>query len=400
MIDYPGLDLLPQHAAFLRTSAIAPTVARARGYRSARRPVDLGRLGFAERQRNVPALLIPVWGVDGAIGLYQARPDTPRVSGAGKPIKYETPGKARMCLDVPPTVRHRLDDPRVPLWFTEGVRKADAAASADLCCVALLGVWNWRGTNDVGGTVALPDFERIAFNARDTFVCFDSDVMAKSTVHAALARFRGFLKGRGARVWLVYLPAGPGGAKVGLDDYLAAGHTVDDLLARATDELRAAPREDAPAHPYVMTPAGLTWHKPTPHGPVPTPLTNFAATIVADVAEDDGSGEVRRALELAAALHGREQTFTLPAERFAAMNWPVEHLGAGAIVYPGQGAREHTRAAIQLLSGEIAERRVYTHTGWREHGGGWVYLHAGGAIAAGGTVAGVAVALPGALAGL
>jgi hypothetical protein len=33
-----------------------------------------------------------------------------------------------------------------------------------------------------------------------------------------------------------YLPAGPDGEKVGLDDYLAAGHSVDDLLALAADE--------------------------------------------------------------------------------------------------------------------------------------------------------------------
>src|SRR6266516_1345183 len=33
----------------------------------------------------------------------------------------------------------------------------------------------------------------------------------------------------------------PGRAKVGLDDFLAAGNTVEDLLARATRELRQPP---------------------------------------------------------------------------------------------------------------------------------------------------------------
>ncbi len=41
----------------------------------------------------------------------------------------------------------------------------------------------------------------------------------------------------GAKVALIYLPAGEGGGKQGVDDYLAAGHGTDDLLTLATDEL-------------------------------------------------------------------------------------------------------------------------------------------------------------------
>lgn len=61
--------------------------------------------------------------------------------------------------------------------------------------------------------------------------------------------------------------------------------------------------------------------------------------------------------------------------------------------------REHTRAAIQLLSGDIPERHVFTHTGWRNVGGVYVYLHAGGAIGAAGAVTGIQTALSGALTG-
>ena len=32
--------------------------------------------------------------------------------------------------------------------------------------MALLGVWNWRGTTGQGGKVALPDFEVVALNDR------------------------------------------------------------------------------------------------------------------------------------------------------------------------------------------------------------------------------------------
>jgi hypothetical protein len=46
--------------------------------------------------------------------------------------------------------------------------------------------------------VALPDWESIALNNREVFIVFDSDVMQKRAVHAALARLKAFLESRGA----------------------------------------------------------------------------------------------------------------------------------------------------------------------------------------------------------
>ena len=59
-----------------------------------------------------------------------------------------------MLLDVHPAVRHLLGIP-IPLFVTEGIKKGDSLASRELCAIALLGVWNWRGTNADGGKVAL-----------------------------------------------------------------------------------------------------------------------------------------------------------------------------------------------------------------------------------------------------
>jgi hypothetical protein len=61
-----------------------------------------------------------------------------------------------------------------------------------------------------------------------------------------------------ARVALIYLPVGEGGAKQGVDDYLAAGHTTNDLLALSTHELREPPREERPERscPYRETSGG------------------------------------------------------------------------------------------------------------------------------------------------
>jgi len=202
-----GNHLLPQHGALLEQSRITPEVAEARGYRSVTIKAELGRLGFGARQQIIPTLLMPVHGVNGDVVTYQHRPDEPRIA-KGKPLKYETPTGSRMMLDVPPMVRPQIGDPTRPLFITEGVRKADAAVSAGLCCVAVLGVWNWRGTNEHGGKVALPDWEDVALKSRsgigrDVYVVFDSDVMTKLGVYQALVRLKPFLELRGARCWAV-----------------------------------------------------------------------------------------------------------------------------------------------------------------------------------------------------
>jgi hypothetical protein len=236
--------LSPAHRKILlEGSAIAPEVVEARGYRTVGTKAELERLGFGRSQRNAPGLLIPIFGPAGSVALYQFRPDEPRIS-KGKPVKYETPAGSRMALDVPPPCREKIGDPGVSLFITEGVKKGDALASRGLCAAALIGVWNWRGSNEYGGKVALPEWESVALNGRRIYVVFDSDVMLKKEVHSALARLKGFLESRGAKVAPIYLPAGERGEKQGADDYLAAGGTVDGLLQLAAPELREAPGED------------------------------------------------------------------------------------------------------------------------------------------------------------
>ncbi|CAN5587213.1 hypothetical protein BH23CHL5_BH23CHL5_23190 [soil metagenome] len=388
----PG-ELSPAHRRMLEIeSGIAAAVIDARGYRTVTKAADLQKLGFTPAQRNVPALVIPVYDIHGELATYQARPEVPRIV-KGKPLKYETPGGSRMALDVPQAVRPHLANPERPLWITEGAKKADSAVSHDLDCIALLGVWNWRGTNDHGGKAILPAFEHIAFNGRRVYLAFDSDVTEKEAVWLALTRFGGVMKQRGADVWVVRLPHGPSGSKTGLDDFLAAGGSVDDLVRTA--EPLASFAANKPGGPYRVEHGGI-WYSPNPE--TDRQLCNFTATIETDIVLDDGA-ETRRVLEIVAEHRGREHHFSLPAERFAGMNWPVDQLGASAILNPGQSTREHARVAIQTLSGNIPTRHEYAHTGWATVDGERVYLSGSGAIGAGGLIPDVAVSLSGTLSG-
>ena len=194
------------HQKLISASAISAEVAGECGYRTITSHEDLRSLGFSIGQQVlVPGLLIPLHGADGRIFGYQLRPDQPRIL-EGRIAKYETLAGLRMAIDVPPRCRPSIANPSIPLFITEGVRKADSAASQGLCCVDLLGVWGWRGTNDRGGRTALPDWENIALNGRTVYIAFDSDVTSKKSVRMALRRLKGFLESRGARVSIIYLP--------------------------------------------------------------------------------------------------------------------------------------------------------------------------------------------------
>jgi hypothetical protein len=171
----PDRRLALSHEALLTTSGIDPTVAAQRDYWTAVTPKELAALGFQGAQQLAPALVLPVWSVNGTIALHQIRPDAPRTDVDGKVIKYETPAGARIVLDAHPRIQAMLSNPTIPLYITEGNRKADAAVSRGLCCVALLGVTNWRGTNASGGKTALACWQSIALNGRPMIGTINND---------------------------------------------------------------------------------------------------------------------------------------------------------------------------------------------------------------------------------
>lgn len=130
-------------------------------------------------------------------------------------------------LDVPTGVRDGVRTGTAPLWITEGARKADSAVTAGLVCVSLPGVWSWVHRIGNAKTV-LPDLLRIRFTDRKVVIAFDSDVMVKPEVRAALGKLAAWLESEGAWVHCLYLPHDDD-VKLGLDDALADGYSVERL---------------------------------------------------------------------------------------------------------------------------------------------------------------------------
>ena len=232
----PQDRLLPHHLTMLRDGSGLPIdLITERGYWSAKSAKELRDLGFTPAQALAPALVIPICNVFGERAGYAARPDQPRQHRNGKLAKYEFPRGSGAVLDVPPRCRKSLGDPEVTLYITEGSKKGDALAAAGACAIALLGVWNWRETNAVGGKTALADWEQVALNGRLVRVVFDSDVATKINVALALRRLKAFLERRGARVEVVYLRHRADGGKQGIDDFLADGGALADLATLVSD---------------------------------------------------------------------------------------------------------------------------------------------------------------------
>jgi hypothetical protein len=260
--DYGG-RLFPQHQDLLKASAISVEVATQRGYVSVDTKARLERINVTPAGRRIPGLLVPLLRKDGSVWGYQYRPDSPRLNGANRAVKYETPSGQRAGLDIPPGAGPRLDDPNLPLLVTEGTRKADSAWTHGLACVALPGVWSWRGTNLIGGKTALPEWHDVALNGRPIVLAFDSDVTSKRSVREALTALGGYLESKGAKIEYLHLPADDP-AKTGLDDWLAA-HDVGDLWALVRPEPPALaddasfipPREGATAQPHQTEPPKL-----------------------------------------------------------------------------------------------------------------------------------------------
>ena len=69
-----------------------------------------------------------------------------------------------------------LADPTIPLWITEGCKKADCGAIHGLCIVALSGVWSWLYTSTAGSKMALAEWREIELNGRRVIIAFDGDV--------------------------------------------------------------------------------------------------------------------------------------------------------------------------------------------------------------------------------
>lgn len=189
---------------------------------------------------NYAGIVFPIyWPGNPKPREYYLRRDHPPIENGKPKGKYlAPPGRGNRLLFGPGESVEVLTDRTIPILLVEGLKQTVAAwrfaryadgAPQFLVC-GLSGAWNWRGTVgkapdasgarvDVKGVIA--DFDRVAWDARPTFVLFDSDAATNSKVEAARRGLVAELQQRGTIVTAPDIPALDGFDKTGFDDLLA-----------------------------------------------------------------------------------------------------------------------------------------------------------------------------------
>jgi len=224
-------QLLQKHFEQLLASSISIEVIKERGYKTVVGVAELEQLGFSKIQHHVSGILVPLFAPDSTPAGYQCRPDDPRINSKGKPIKYETPHGASLRIDMPKRCQKDARNPEIPLFATEGAKKADSLATAGVCAINLSGVWGFKSKNEFGAPILSADFDLVAWKGRAVYLCFDSDITTKPQVRQALEVLGAHVQRKGGKPFVVQLPVGDNGEKTGVDDFLAAGHTIEDVIA-------------------------------------------------------------------------------------------------------------------------------------------------------------------------
>jgi hypothetical protein len=217
--------IAPGHRDELRRSGLTDeTIARA-GIYSATEAGVRDVLGYG----GGPGVVFPYPALNGEAGTSYARVKLDRADPEGK--RYRSPARQPNRLYVPALLDLAiLADPAMPLWLTEGEKKALKACQEGLACLALPGVWSWRTRDARDRSVPIPDLEHIGWRGRTVYIVFDSDLADKRPVRLAEYALARELSRRGAQVRAIRLPGGSNGVKVGLDDYLLT-HSVETLCA-------------------------------------------------------------------------------------------------------------------------------------------------------------------------
>lgn len=116
----------------------------------------------------------------------------------------------------------------IPLYITEGEKKALKAVQEGLPCIAVAGLWGWAN----GKGELIDDFNMIEWKGRTIFIVPDNDWTKpnkhgyKKNLTQAVQRLALKLIERGAEVYLVELPQV--NEKVGLDDFLCE-YSLDEF---------------------------------------------------------------------------------------------------------------------------------------------------------------------------
>lgn len=365
--------ILPEHWEDLRNSGLREETVKQAGVYS----VPPGLKNEKLRSMNIPGVSALAFPYGGGFERYKLFP--PQSDRDGKKIKYFQPPGSPVRLYVPPLARKSLSVSSVPLYITEGEKKALKANQEGFPCVGLGGIWNFKTKKKIG---LIDDLLSIRFKGRKVYIVPDSDLNSNSGVMAAVQVLGLELENLGAQVCVITLPSS-GASKVGFDDFLVKEGPKAFISLPRLNRNDPALQPTSANHPYAIHKNQLCVKKQGDGGAFYEPLCNFEARATEEVVHDDGEEKTKYISLTGKQVNGTTlPEIRVPMADFYSMRWIGKFWGFGAVVRAGQAKNDQLREAIQRLSPAMVQRTIYTHTGWRKAGNKMVFLFSGGAIGA------------------
>jgi putative DNA primase/helicase len=158
----------------------------------------------------------------------QFKPNKPlKFPNSNKPAKYLS-SKAQydaICLNTgnPRYWLEIIQNISIPIFITEGCKKAGAGLTYQYPTLALLGVEMGLDEGKLVSNLAI-----FAQRGRVIYICFDSDIVRKSSVKKALLRLGKVLREQGCNVYIVIWEESRG---KGMDDFLVANGKAEFEVA-------------------------------------------------------------------------------------------------------------------------------------------------------------------------
>jgi len=199
------------HESSMQESGLRTEIILEHGIRSAQGDEIETVLNWGSRKHLGSGYIIPYPSETGFLPDHvHVRLDIPYINSENKEAKYLCPIGSKSRLYIPIPVWKVLKDINVPLFITEGQKKALKAVQEGFFCIGLSGVWNFSSER-----MLLSDFDMIQLLGRTIYIVYDGDKKENPHVKLAETRLAYELTKRGAKISIVNLPG-----KSKLDDFL------------------------------------------------------------------------------------------------------------------------------------------------------------------------------------
>lgn len=227
------LSLHPDHLEDLRKSGLLNETITQAGIYSVR-PSDIPKKLEGKFMKVESLLAFPYPGADG-FERFKLFPAQQTEKGT---IRYYQKAGTAPRLYIPAKAQAVLQDVSIPLYLTEGEKKALKACQEGLFCISAGGLWNWSDGSEEKNLI--PDFDKIEWKGRTVYLIPDNDWLdpdrhgEPKNLKQAVNELAYRLIDRGAKVSIIELPKESG---KGLDDYLCH-HPVEEFKALPKREVR------------------------------------------------------------------------------------------------------------------------------------------------------------------